>query len=314
MAERMAPHPGTIGLRGQAETAAASLYPAQTAFDHRREALRFLPLRWLPDRQERLEHIGPHLHTAGHEAGHLLTAMSLGYNGDVSFEPEGNSLARVTLHGSASVEDMKVIAAAGMVDTPFGQATGYGSDRFKIQAMKYLYGGRGVDESQAAAHATLSAYGPVRERFSEILAFYAANVNPTISADVIRQIYQRAAGELYQEERIPREQAEQPLPRVKPHDENIQTVIVTGERHIVVGIRTKNPDEAINSYLICPRCLGVNEHTPDCPANRIKEDKKEKLPHPLFSWEERLKELAGPAVGLIGQALRELQEKLGQHS
>lgn len=303
MAERMRP-----------EAAAPGVFPGRAAFGPRQEALLFLPLRWLPDKQERSEKGNPYLHTAGHEAGHLLTAMSLGYSGDVSFEPEGNSLARVTLHGSVPVEDMKTVAAAGMVDTPFGHAFGFSSDKFKIQVMNILHGGKDVSQSRAAAEAALASFGPVRERFSEIIAYYAAYVSPNISADTISKIYQRAMEELAFEGEIPRE-AGQPTINIKPYDKDIVTVITEHEEYIIVaksGVADK--DMPPESYKICTHCLGINEHHPDCPASKgeAETETKEKWPHPLFSWEARTKQLADPVIGLLGQTLARLQAASSQ--
>src|SRR3989344_8962533 len=109
------------------------------------------------------------LPVAAHEVNHLLIAYSMGYIGHTSLVPKERSRARVMFYDAIPVEMLKVIAAGGLVGTPFSNAFGFGSDQYQIQRMQMEYGGKGVFESKDHAETILGSYPrELRRRFTEI--------------------------------------------------------------------------------------------------------------------------------------------------
>lgn len=226
---------------------------------------RAMPLSFVPESEKRF--VSPELTgVAGHELNHALVALSHGAPiMSISVIPSGNSLGRTVIGGLVSNEVMKLIAAGGGCDTHEGSASGFGSDKYKVDVMHHFHGGHSWETARSQASGIVSMYSrEVRRKAAEIIAYLGR-----VSGSMIGEVMLRAQLEVNGEKGGKSEpiiQIFNPQPKLDNY-----TVIdnlpgnISKITYVIVG---KKDEE---KYL-CGICHGINSHAEKCANAKTKED------------------------------------------
>jgi hypothetical protein len=231
------------------------------------------PLFFVPENRSGL--VSPELMgVASHELNHALVALAYGVPIEsISVIPTGDSLGRTTIGGLVSLEKLKVIAAGGGVETHDGCAAhGYGNDKYKVDMMHYHHGGRDWESAGSLAASAISKYSTdVRSIASEIIAFLGE-----VSGDTLPLILMRAQVEANVRKGID----DGPIiktPTFHKEESQTRTIIDTFPNNIyrITYVVIGKKDE--EKYL-CGLCLGINDHSKNCPNDKIeKKDSNTKV-------------------------------------
>lgn len=132
-----------------------------------------------------------------HELHHVLAAREEGNKiASVTALPGVGYLGLTVLEGAKSLDSLAVIAAAGSVDTVFGEAQGYGSDMNKVTMIAGFDKGTIYDYRRQASDA-IGQYSPaLRARLAELLTYMEVEMGIKITGAVFEEALVRAQQEL----------------------------------------------------------------------------------------------------------------------
>lgn len=156
-----------------------------------------LALNFVPLPENRLGSREGYEAVMAHELNHVLAAREVGNKIEsVTALPGIGYLGLTVLAHSKSLDSLAVIAAAGSVDTVFGQAQGYGSDMNKVTYIAGFNEGIIYDYQRQASNA-IGQYSPaLRARLAELLTYMEVEMGIDITGDVFESALTRAQQEL----------------------------------------------------------------------------------------------------------------------
>lgn len=163
--------------------------------------LEFIPknlaLSSVPLPENRLGGLEGYEKVMAHELNHVLAAREQGNTiASVTALPGVGYLGLTVLDGNKSLESFAVTAAAGSVDTVFGEAYGYGSDMNKVTVIAGFDEGTIYDYRKQARDA-IGQYSPaLRARLAELLTYMEVEMGIEITGDVFEEALTRAQQEL----------------------------------------------------------------------------------------------------------------------
>ncbi len=194
---------------------------------------------------------------AAHELNHALVGFCLGYLSDISLEPDSNGLSRAntSFYGHVNENHIPILAAAGMVDTPFGPAMGYGMD--------LAMAGPDYQLPLAIARTHIKRFPrEIRQRAAEIIA-----ERNGMKSYELPMILAQAQADLEAEEKffnfiIPPEELFIP----PQNGEDKRTII---EREGAIRVITYVKNGLMEKQLrYCTACGQFGGHQPNCPLVR----------------------------------------------
>lgn len=132
-----------------------------------------------------------------HELNHVLVAREEGNKiASVTALPGVGYLGLTVLESNKSLKSFAVTAAAGSVDTVFGNAIGYGSDMNKVAVIAGFDKGT-IYEYQNQARGAIDQYSPaLRVRLAKLLTYMEVEMGIAITGNVFEKALERAQQEL----------------------------------------------------------------------------------------------------------------------
>lgn len=206
----------------------------------------------MPAKRQALLSFGEIL-TGAHESQHGLVTRAKGATVLwMSIEPTKDYLG-VTIVGGVSGDLLKLqsISAGGAVDTPYGSASGDGSDRGKAASIAHTHG-RTIESAIAEASGIITSYHlEVRKRLAEIVAFMK-----NLTGFEFELAIKRAQWEVAQE----KGQKYEFTPVLIPAPiQEFEHVAVIGTRH-----DGSKDIKVIEASKFCLSCHGIEAHRIDC--------------------------------------------------
>lgn len=216
----------------------------------------------LPSKRERGFIDYSKVEVAGHELNHALTALGMGIiPHSLSVRPERESLGRTIFLGEIGAHSFQVIAAAGALHTPDGDAHGYGNDIYKVRTIRDLYEGMTEDEAKLKAQAAIDQYSfRARRRTAEIIAFYGE-----VQGSLIEDILKWSEYEIKLEDMGIEPDSTSFVVEQKPTINTYTQIDYLGRGTMRI-IFVKNGKEE-KKDLFCEKCGELNGHREDCSSN-----------------------------------------------
>jgi len=220
------------------------------------------PFITLPSRKERGFIDYSKVEVAGHELNHCLAALGMGIVPHfLSVRPEGETLGRTIFSGDIGLHSFQIIASAGAIDTPDGQAHGYESDISEVRIIRDLYGGMPEDEAKIKAQTAIEQYSPrARRRAAEIIAFFGE-----VQGQLIGDILKQAEYEIQLEEKGIEPDNTGFIVKQKSAINTYTQIDYLGKGMIRV-IFVRNGKEEKRD-LFCEECKGFNGHKDNCTGS-----------------------------------------------
>lgn len=223
----------------------------------------FNVLAFIPSHEVRMRKIENTnlLPVAAHELQHALIGYHFGYLGDISLEPDGNSLARTVFSGSIPSDKIQIIALGGAIDTPHGQAQGYGMDMYMAKMIEAEHGGDTVESAHSMATGILNSYPKeILKIAAEIIAFQGET-----SSWMLPYILERAKQEALMQKDDPEiQQYKVPAKESFAASTNTSEMTIIGTQDTYYKITRIKDDQVTDEMIICKVCGGINAHYPSC--------------------------------------------------
>jgi len=193
--------------------------------------------------------------TAAHEINHAIVAIMVGSGfSSLSISREGNSLGRVNFSGHIDPHKIGVIAAAGMVDTVYGGASGYSSDLEMAKEAEYA-GGHTVGSAVAEASSHINKIPhDVRIKIAELVALQGGEVNEGEFRRIWREAEELSGLGKNGKANLPNEHKKQ----------KSEYTTVIDERVDGTYIEYKKEGKIIETHFMCRACGGYDAHSESC--------------------------------------------------